>query len=293
MTTPERDRPGGSGPYMPMSPDPTEASKAAVEQVTSQFHREIAQLRELHDKDRTSAREITTARLDGIGKDLERLWSRSDELVNRFTAAIDDRRREIGADLSSATALIDQRLDDLDRAIKLAADQLRDIPDSDRDARCRMAKDFTKQVQGKCDWVMAQIEVVATRMNEKFIAIDGQFDAAKTAVDAALAAAKEAVAEQNKANSAAIKVSEGNTKEQLTSLGQVSGANFKAMEDKITDARDRLTVIEALTRGIKQAGGEQKEVRGLQHGAIQVSIMAGVFVLSIVTLVISLAVHAH
>ena len=105
-------------------------------------------------------------------------------------------------------------------------------------------------------YIMAQIEITSTRTLEKFTAVDAQFSASKTAVDAALSAAKEAVAEQNKANSAAIKVSEGNTKEQLTSLGQVSSANFRAMEDKISDARDRLTSIESITRGIEQAGGK-------------------------------------
>ena len=97
-------------------------------------------------------------------------------------------------------------------------------------------------------------------MTEKFSAVDEQFSASKIAVDAALSAAKEAVAEQNKSNAAAIKVSEGNTKEQLTSLGQVSSANFSAIEDKVADARDRLTVIESLTRGIKEAGTENRDL---------------------------------
>ena len=98
-------------------------------------------------------------------------------------------------------------------------------------------------------------------MAEKFTAIDGRFGESKTAVDAAFAAAKEAVAEQNKSNTAAIAVSETNTKEQLASLSRVTDAGLGALTDKITDARDRLTVIESLTRGIEQAGGANREQR--------------------------------
>jgi cellobiose phosphorylase len=147
------------------------------------------------------------------------------------------------------------------------------------------------QFNSEREFIMAQIEITATRMSEKFVAIDGQFAASKTAVDAALSAAKEAVAEQNKANSAAIKVSEGNTKEQLTSLGQVSSANFKAMEDKIADARDRLTSIESITRGIKEAGGEGRADRGLRANAISAGIAALATLVALVSLILYATKH--
>ena len=141
--------------------------------------------------------------------------------------------------------MINQRLTDLDKSRELTAVESKEVREF-----------FLDLLVAEREFIMAQIEITSTRTLEKFTAVDAQFSASKTAVDAALSAAKEAVAEQNKANSAAIKVCEGNTKEQLTSLSQVSSANFRAMEDKISDARDRLTSIESLTRGIEQAGGK-------------------------------------
>ena len=237
MTIPD-DRDGGSPRYMPAVPDPTLLSSQAIERATAQFQREITGLRELHNKDLAVFRELLETRLSGMDLDRSRLWDRAGEIVREFEAGVITFRAEVERRDAAGRQLIEQRLTDLDRARLLATDQAKASEAAER------------------EYVAAQIAIVQAVTTEKFAAVDGQFGAAATAVTAALSAAKEAVAEQNKANSAAIKVSEGNTKEQLTSLGQVSSANFKALEDKISDARDRITAIESITRGIEQAGGK-------------------------------------
>lgn len=253
-----RDQPG-SGLYMPRSPDPTEASKAAFDAAADIARRDINSLRQLHDKDLHALRDLLDARLSAMDTDRDRLWNRAEELRHEFDDTLTRFRAEVERRDNASRQLIEQRLEDLDNARNLNAkhiDQL--ITDTGRQHH-EITADICRRISAEREYIMSQLEIVATRMGEKFSAVDEQFTASKTAVDAALTAQKEAVNEQNKANSAAIKVSEGNTKEQLTSLGQVADASFKAMSDKIEDARNRLTVIESLTRGIKETGAENRD----------------------------------
>lgn len=245
-------------------PDPTKLTDAAIERATAQYRRELGALRELHDKDLAALTATLDARLAGMDQDRARLWERIHELPGQQETANNHFRDDVARRDAAGRELIEQRLADLDKARVLAAGQIGEIP-GQQESRLTAEREF----------ILSQLEIIATRMTEKFAAIDEQFSASKTAVDAALSAAKEAVAEQNKANSAAIKVSEGNTKEQLTSLGQVSSANFKAMEDKIGDARERLTALESRTAGIQQGTSAQRDIRteqlaerGFTHNAM-------------------------
>jgi len=308
-------------------PDPTVLTTEAVTRVTEQFGREIAGLRELHDKDMAAAAGLLDARLAGMDTDRGRLWDRTDDIIKRFTAALNDFRDEVERRDKTGRDLLGQRLDAIDRATELLAVQAaRNLAvaeqDDDRCRRDMLARsadlqalieqrldsmdeaakvlassiekypsDLDRAVNAMRDVILGQLEITATRLDLSVSAIDGQFAASKTAVDAALSAAKEAVAEQNKANTAAIKVSEGNTKEQLTSLGQVSSANFKALEDKIADARDRLTAMEALTRGIDKASIDQRGASGLRVTGIQASIMAVSLLLSAIAIIVTLVLH--
>lgn len=229
MTETKAEHPLGQGWWV--TQDPSELTNQAVGAAKEDLRRELL-----------SQREILEAR------------------VGRLESGITDNRAHILTGISDAVnaleSLLVQRISGLEQIMKMLDEVLKNAPRERDELRERLEAQYVRQFAAEREFIMSQLEVVSTRMSEKFTAIDGQFAASKTAVDAALSAAKEAVAEQNKANSAAIKVSEGNTKEQLTSLGQVSSANFRAMEDKISDARDRLTSIEGLTRGIEQAGGK-------------------------------------
>ena len=275
-------------------PDPTRLTTEAVERATEVFRREITALRELHDKDMSAFRATVEARLGGMDQDRGRIWERVREMPAQYDTASDHFRAEVERRDSANRQLVEQRLADLDKARDLAAAGLAKVITDTDVQHGRIGQDAIARLAAEREFIMSQIEIISTRMTEKFVAIDGQFAASKTAVDAALSAAKEAVAEQNKANSAAIKVSEGNTKEQLTSLGQVSSANFKAMEDKISDARDRLTSIEGLTRGIEQAGGKGTSAARFeeaQRRALISSVISALAVLVSLTAVIVLIVR--
>lgn len=66
----------------------------------------------------------------------------------------------------------------------------------------------------------------------------------RTAVDAAFAAAKEAVAEQNRSNALAINKSEQAFIKSVDQLGELVKTMGKASDEKIADLKDRLTLIE-------------------------------------------------
>jgi hypothetical protein len=251
----------GSPPWMPATPDPTSLTTEAVERATEITRREIDALHELHDRDLAAFRDLLEARLNGMDSDRSRLWERAHELTAEFDTEIVRFRAEVERRDNASRERIEQRLADLDRARTVADETIGNKFRSEREL------------------ILAQLEILAVRSAEQFAAVDGRFAESKTAVDAALAAQKESAGEQKLT-----------VKEQLTSLGQVSGASLKALEDKITDARDRLTTMESLTRGIKEAGGESREERGLAHSTA-IAVIAGLSVLIAIASLIFAAVH--
>jgi len=102
--------------------------------------------------------------------------------------------------------------------------------------------------------------------NERFRGIETQFlerdkrteqttHDNKVAVDAAFAAAKEAVGEQNKSNAASITKSEATFTKQIDQTGTLLSAVAKATDEKIDDLKTRLTSLESQKIGGRDAWG--------------------------------------
>ena len=310
------------GGWVPI-PDPTTLTTEAVTRATEVFRREITALRELHDKDMAALQVLMAARMDAmdaaVSSRFEQVTAASvehaaardkavgglREIMEERLGAMDRASQLLAQDLRAVPSAVEQsivalrelmesRLAALDQAIDLAASGLAKMGAGADVEHVRIGKDTAARLAAEREYIMSQTEVISTRMAEKFAAVDKEFAASKDAVAAALQAAKEAVSEQNKTNAAAIGKSEANTKEQLTSLGQVSSANFKAMEDKIGDARDRLTAIESITRGIEQAGGKGTSTARFeesQRRALIASVISALAVLVSIASVIILVVR--
>ena len=89
---------------------------------------------------------------------------------------------------------------------------------------------------------------IATQFSERDTRTEQTSRDSKVAVDAALQAAKEAVAEQNKSSALAIAKREAATAKQIDQLGVAFSATTTGITDKIDDIKDRITTIEG--RGV-------------------------------------------
>ena len=244
-------------------PDPTKLTTEAVATATTQYRRELFALRELVE-----------TRMDGADADRQHLWDAVNGWPDSLAKLLEQRRREFLEDMQAGQVLVFQRIDTLMSAYQ-------DAKTAER------------------EFVLSQIQNVADVMDQRFSAVDGKFSESKVAVDAAFAAAKEAVAEQNKGNDRAITKSETAVKEQLAALSTVTDAGLKGLEDKIGDVRERLTALENRTAGLKEGGGEQRStaletLRNAQAAANQRILVYGLVisvVLIVVNVVIALTLH--
>ena len=107
-----------------------------------------------------------------------------------------------------------------------------------------------------------RIEEVMTErfsaVNQRFVERDTRTEQAaqesRISLDAALAAAKEAVGEQNKSNTQSILKSETSTTKLIDGLQTLIQTNTDATNDKIADIRTRLDRGEGTTRGEDRSG---------------------------------------
>lgn len=118
---------------------------------------------------------------------------------------------------------------------------------------------------------------IQTQINERDVQTDKASRDVKSAVDAAFAAAKEAVGEQNKSNALSINKSEAATTKQIEGIFELVRTNTKGADDKISDIKDRLTTIESHSKGVGDGLGW--------------IIGAGGVIVAVVSVVVSILLH--
>jgi len=112
-----------------------------------------------------------------------------------------------------------------------------------------------REITGLKELVLQRIEAVATIRDEKFDSVDEklalierqrveQKKDTKDAVDAALAAAKEAVKEQTTASERAIAKSEAATTKSIDQLGEKQDTANEGIRREMSDLKDRIVGIE-------------------------------------------------
>jgi tetrahydromethanopterin S-methyltransferase subunit G len=169
------------------------------------------------------------------------------------------------------------------------------------ESRLRAMDTAIQLLQSINDRVPANIDekISALReiQDEKFTSIQLQFRErdvrteqtskdSKVAVDAALQAAKEAVGEQNKSSALAISKSEASTVKQIDQMGLLIQTGQKAVDDKFSDVKDRLTRIEG-----KDVGKAVAETTHQVGTNISVAI-AGV-VVAIIAIIAAVLMSGH
>jgi hypothetical protein len=175
---------------------------------------------------------------------------------------LDAVRREI----TSLDQRIAVRLDGIDKATEVFQANLTRVP-TEVDKAVSHAKSLhSAELSGLRELVMEKFQGIGTQIKERDTQSERTARDIKAAVDAAFAAAKEAVGEQNKSNALANQKNEANFTKQLDALGDLVRTMTGGLNDKIDDAKARLTAIES-----KGAGKDQ----GLAIGWVVFAVLAG------------------
>jgi hypothetical protein len=117
-----------------------------------------------------------------------------------------------------------------------------------------------------------KFDSIAIQFKERDIRTEQTSRDNKVAIDAALQAQKEAVGKQNESNSQAIAKSEAAFIKQIDQIGVLVATMGNATDDKISDIKERITLIE----GVKKGGGEIWAYM-LAVASIAVAILAVIF----------------
>lgn len=165
-------------------------------------------------------------------------------------------RRELGA----LREVIETRLSGMDRATELIAGELERLTHEYSSRLDHQREDRDREMLALREALMLMIKSVEAVMIEKFDAIDGRFRERDTrteqeklesriSLDAALAAAKEAVGAQNESNTLAINKSDASTKEKIDSLVVQISTSIESLNDKIIALSSRIDRSEGKSQG--------------------------------------------
>lgn len=153
--------------------------------------------------------------------------------------------------------------------------------------------------------LMGEIKRLSDIESERLLRIDQRFEErdertdqiaqlGRISLDAALAAAKEAVGEQNKSNALSITKSENSMKEQVNANANQTSTRLDALADKIEDMKGRIDRGEGGQNGQRYERTEQ-QFRTTDHRSVQTlstNIMVGVGLVIIGALAL-IAPHIH
>jgi hypothetical protein len=191
--------------------------------------------------------------------------------------------------------VLDVRFAELNRAIAAVTGLVYKLP-ADAEAKAiQLRAEIDRQVLALRELIMSQVEGVRGVSDEKFQALDARLverdaQAAQAAretrisTDAALAAAKEAVAEQNAANAQAIAKSELSTQKQIDAMSLLMDNSNKSIEDKIADLKTRLDRGEGRSTGSTETRTEKRLDTGTVLQTVAVLATIAGLVIVIVTL---------
>lgn len=163
---------------------------------------------------------------------------------------------DIEREITNLRELLTSRIDGMDKANELLAANVSKFP-SDVDRAVSSLKALMMgEIQRVQDVLTGEIGRIGDVTQEKFTAIDGTFSSNALALTAALAAQKEAAAEQNKSNTLAITKSESSTKETIgANAAQAQTANA-SLAAQVTDIKERVVRIESTGAGARSVTGD-------------------------------------
>jgi hypothetical protein len=176
-------------------------------------------------------------------------------------------------------ALIREGLDNLKEQIVGRLDAMDKAASMLHEDYVRVPTLLDRAVKETRELLTAKIYTLESVFAEKFTRIETQFVerdrrteqlslADKTAVAAALQAAKEAVGAQNTSNSIAIAKSESSTVESIKQLQALFTSSIAALQNQVTDIKERIDRGEGHARGIGDGWGYLVGAAGAVWGIV-------------------------
>ena len=163
----------------------------------------------------------------------------------------------IAREVQMLRELLETRLDAMDRAMIVFNDNITRVP-----------TDVDKQVGHLKELHEEKFAGVQKQFSERDVRVESSSRDNKVAIDAALQAAKEAVGQQTQASDRAIAKSEAGTTKQMDQLGVQIQTETKALDGKIGDLKERLTLIEGRGSGIASSWAVGAALIGMALGVV-------------------------
>jgi hypothetical protein len=224
-----------------------ETRLAGMDRATELVAQALREFRTEADVVQVRRREATTAEINALADLLDARIGAMDKATELLAATVGRVPSDTDKQVNALRELLESRIDGMDEATKLLALNVREVP-SDIDKANRALREV---LQGD----IRNVQDVAV---EKFLAIDGTFASNALALTAALAAQKEAAAEQNKSNTLAITKSEQATKETIASNAQQTATSLKSLADRLDDLKERVDRGEGSNAGAADTRSDQR-----------------------------------
>ena len=150
--------------------------------------------------------------------------------------------QQVQREIASLKEIIFTRLDANDKAVQLLHEDVTRVP-----------TDTDKQIAHLKELHQEKFESIVKQFSERDARMDREAASNKTSLDAALQAAEKAVNKQNETFALSINKSENATNKSMEQMAALIHTSNNALESKISDLKDRVTIIEGKTSGQMQA----------------------------------------
>jgi hypothetical protein len=221
-------------------PDPTTLTATAVRQAKEDLRREMDSMQALLEA-RIGRNEI------GLSE------------------AANDRKVEVASAINQLEALLVQRINGLEKIMQLLDKALNRAPREADELRQRLQTDIQIAVDGLRLLHEERFNAIQQQFNERDTRGDQEKKASKEALDAALLAQKESVAQQNDANTTAATKSETSFTKQIDQIGTLIATLEKSLTDRITELKERIDRGEGQGQGRDNALGNPYESAVLEQ----------------------------
>jgi len=197
-------------------------------------------------------------------------WIPSPDPTALTAKAVSEAKEDIRREIDFVRQILSQRLDAMDAATDLMHDWRESLPRRLDDA-IQAHRDINAEQFGRVwerfNLVMEKFDGVATQFAERDTRTEQLAQGGEKAINAALAAAKEAFQEQNRSAALAIAKSEAATMKSIDQLTTLFQTAIAAMSEQVGDLKGRVLLIEGRTVGLTSAQQTQQVAHTSQQAS--------------------------